>query len=123
MAAVIAATFPTTIDALTPGRSPSSASAMARAEAVRFSICELAADSERSSTAAKGAISPPSSASKRATSLAASEEWATTSGAQGDRQVGDQTEGSPHDTAHGVAVTACARPRRPRSGLAQGTSS
>jgi hypothetical protein len=48
--------------ALPPGNS---AAAIARAEAVRFSMRELAADSERSNTTANGAISPLSSASKR----------------------------------------------------------
>lgn len=59
--------------------SPSaSASAIARAEAVRFSMFELAADSERSRTDAKGAISSPSSASKRVISLLASSASART---------------------------------------------
>ena len=47
MAAVIAAVFATIWAALLRALAPgSSASEMARAEAVRFSICELAADSE-----------------------------------------------------------------------------
>jgi hypothetical protein len=49
-----------------------SASAMARADAVRFSMLELAADSDLSSTVENGAISSPSSASNRAISLLAS---------------------------------------------------
>src|SRR5262245_31315825 len=54
---------------LAPG---SSASAMARADAVKFSMLELAADSVRNRTDENGAISPPSSASNRVISLLAS---------------------------------------------------
>lgn len=72
-AAVIAAVLATIALALGLPLPPgSSASAIDRAEADRFSICELAADSERNSTAANGAISAPSSASKRAISWLAS---------------------------------------------------
>ncbi len=71
-AAVMARVFATTSAALARSLTPASASAMARAEAVRFSICELAAASDRSSSAANGAISPPICSSNRATSVAAS---------------------------------------------------
>lgn len=72
-AACMASVFATITEALRRRECPRvSASAMARAEAVRFSILELAADSDRSSTEAKGAISSPSSASKRAISWLAS---------------------------------------------------
>ena len=52
-------------------------------------MLELAADSDRSKTAEKGAISSPSSASKRATSLLASSASAQHSGRQRDGELGD----------------------------------
>lgn len=68
-AARMAVVLATIISVLRVGVPPgSSASATARADAVRFSICELAADSDLSSTADNGAISLPSSASNRAMS-------------------------------------------------------
>lgn len=51
---------------------PSSANAIAFADALRFSILEEAADSDRSRIAANGAMSAPISASKRAISAVAS---------------------------------------------------
>jgi hypothetical protein len=58
MAAFIASVLATISVALRrPSPPRASASAMARADAVRFSMLELAADSDRSSTDAKGAIS------------------------------------------------------------------
>jgi hypothetical protein len=79
MAAFMALTFATTSLAFRFDESPSSASAMARADAVKFSIWELAADSDLRSTAAKGAISPPIEESKRAISVEASSARAVTS--------------------------------------------
>jgi hypothetical protein len=61
-----------------PSSASASASAIARAEVVRFSIFDDAADSERSRIAAKGAISAPASASKRAISVLASSAAART---------------------------------------------
>jgi hypothetical protein len=72
-------TFATMTDALCRLGSPSSAKAMAFAEAVRFSILEDAADSERMSTDENGAISPPTSESNRAISVEASLARAATS--------------------------------------------
>jgi hypothetical protein len=83
MAAVMARSLATIIEALRPAWACSSASAMARADAVRFSILDDAADSERKRTAANGAISWPSSASKRATSAAASSTTAAVSDESG----------------------------------------
>ena len=80
-AACIAAVLATIISALRLAATPgSSASAMARAEAVRFSIWELAADSERINTAANGAMSSPSSASNRVISRLAASASAWTAG-------------------------------------------
>ena len=59
--------------------SPNSASAIALAEAVRFSIFDDAADSDRSRRAAYGAMSAPSSASKRAIPAEASSASASVS--------------------------------------------
>lgn len=73
IAATIAAVLATITLALALALAPvNSASAIARTEAVRFSMFELAADSVRNRIAANGAISPPSSASKRMISLLAS---------------------------------------------------
>ena len=69
IAATIAAVLATMTLALAVVLAPgSSASAMARADAVRSSMLELAADSVRNKTDENGAISPPSSASNRVTS-------------------------------------------------------
>jgi len=81
-AAVITRTLATITLALDRLLAPISASAMARADAVRFSICELVADSERSSTALNGTSSSPASVSKRAISRAASSASASTSSAK-----------------------------------------
>ena len=78
-AAVIARSFDTISEALRRGWGCSSASAIAWADAVRSSTLDDAADSDRSRTAANGAISCPSSASKRATSAPASSTRAATS--------------------------------------------
>ncbi|WP_375492630.1 hypothetical protein [uncultured Jatrophihabitans sp.] len=78
-AALIAATLPTISLALRFSVLPSSASAMAFAPDVRFSIIDDDADSDRSSTEANGATSAPNSASKRAISTEASSASVTTS--------------------------------------------
>ncbi len=72
MAACIARTLLTMIEALRLEVLPSSARAIERAEAFRFSIFDEAADSERRRIEAKGAISDPISVSKRAISAVAS---------------------------------------------------
>lgn len=82
-AAVMARTLPTIISACSLPTPFTSASAIFRADAERFSICELAADSERSSTSANGAIPPPNSASKDRSAIAASSATAATTGDSG----------------------------------------
>jgi hypothetical protein len=73
IAAVMAAVFATMSSAFAfPFAPGSSDSAIDRAEALRFSMTEMGADFDRSNTPAKGAISPPSSASKRVMSSLAS---------------------------------------------------
>ena len=80
IAATIASVLATMTLALAVVLAPgSSASAMARADAVRFSIFELAADSVRNRTDENGAISLPSSASNRVASRLASPASASTS--------------------------------------------
>lgn len=87
-AAFIASVLDTIMAALRRLVSPrASASAMARPDAVRFSMLELAADSDRSSTAEKGTISSPTS--KRAISLLASSASGRDCGRQDDSQVSD----------------------------------
>jgi hypothetical protein len=71
-AACMARVFATTMAALCLVGSPNSASAIALADAVRFSIFDEAADSDRSRSGAYGAMSAPSSASSRAISAEAS---------------------------------------------------
>ena len=71
-AARMAATLEAMRVALGLERSPICASTILRVPEVRFSICELAADSLRSSRAAKGAASAPKSRSKRTISIVAS---------------------------------------------------
>lgn len=75
----IARTFETMTPAFLRVGAPSSARAIAFDEAVKFSILEDAADSERKSIDENGAISRPTSASKRATSVEASPAKAATS--------------------------------------------
>ena len=82
-AARMARVLATTREALSELAGRSSASAMARADAVRFSICDEAADSERSRTGPKGASSCPNSASNRAISLVASSNSAACSPLRG----------------------------------------
>jgi hypothetical protein len=72
MAASIARVFATTSGAFVPLAMPSSARAIALADAVRFSILEDAADSDRNSSAVKGAMWWPTSVSKRTISAVAS---------------------------------------------------
>ena len=76
----MARTLLTMSEALRFEGSPSSARAIERAEAVRFSIFEEAADSERRRIEANGAISDPISVSKRAISAVASVTSARVSG-------------------------------------------
>ncbi|WP_461515312.1 hypothetical protein [Rathayibacter agropyri] len=78
-AAFIASMFRTTSIALPDVATPISARATCLAEAVRFSISELEALSERRRIAAKGAASDPASASKRVSSRPASSLRATRS--------------------------------------------
>jgi hypothetical protein len=70
-AAFMAATLDTMRRALPLEVSPRRASAIFRDPAVRFSICELAADSLRSRRFAKGAVPAPISASNRTISMMA----------------------------------------------------
>ncbi len=86
---------------------------MARAPAVRFSICELEADSLRSRIDAKGAVSIPTSLSKRTKATAASSAaeatlWLTV-GTSSDIDAGNAASYGP--------LIAARRPREMRSGL------
>jgi hypothetical protein len=71
-AACMACVFAAMPSALRLRVTPSSALKMARADAVRFSICDDDAASDRSRTGAKVATRAPSSASKRVSSRSAS---------------------------------------------------
>ena len=79
IAACMARVLATMMLALCLVGSPISARAIALADAVRFSILDDAADSERSSSGAYGAMSAPSSASNRAISADASSARASVS--------------------------------------------
>jgi len=92
--------------ALPPG---SSASAIARADAVKFSICELAADSDRSNTAANGAISPRVRRRNRVISWLADSASANTDGGK------SRTRSA---TLAGTAGDRCRTAAAPRSRIA-----